>query len=135
MTESARLVGESRLRCLEQVKALVAASRGGPLAQVVGLEGVGKRTMAATLAAQCNWNPVELPLGRFFVDRILQTPQELFLKTALAAGACLGDSDLLVISDADLLHLLAPKACRQLIGELLWLPRVLLAARPMTPPP
>ena len=133
MKACAKWVGETRQRCLEQVKALVAASRGGPLAQVVGMEGVGKRVMAAAIAAQCKWNPVELPLSRFLVDRIVPTAQELLLEALVTGVGCMGEGDLLVVSDADLLHFLPPRISGQLRGEVARMPHALLLARPTGP--
>jgi hypothetical protein len=128
----ADLLGETRrLRC-EQLAGLAASQAfPGPLVQLAGPDGVGKRTMAAAVARQAGWSLVgELPLSRLLIDRALQTPVETALDAVLAAAAALGRDDLLVISDAELLERMEDALCRSVLRELARLPHVILLARP-----
>ncbi|NQT11393.1 MAG: hypothetical protein HQ582_01505, partial [Planctomycetes bacterium] len=105
---SAELLGETRQERCEQVAGLADSQRfPGPLVQLVGPDGVGKRTMAAAVARQMGWSLLgELPLSRVFVNRVLQTPPETALDTVLTAGASLAPDQLLLVSDAEMLELL-----------------------------
>ncbi|HUT91709.1 MAG TPA: hypothetical protein VMY37_19575 [Thermoguttaceae bacterium] len=132
ITSSSGLLGETRQGRCEQLAGLIASQQyPGPLAQLVGPDGVGKRVMAAAAARWMGWSLVgELPLSRLLVERVLQRPLETALDTVLAAGASLGEEDLLVVSDAELLAKLADPTCRSVVRELARLPHVVLVARP-----
>jgi len=132
ITSSAELLGEARQGRCEQLAGLIASGRfPGPLVELVGPDGVGKRTTAAAVARRMDWSLVgELPLARLLVDRVLQTPLETALDTVLAAAASLGAGDLLVVSDAELLELMGKPTCESVLREFARLPHVLLLARP-----
>ncbi len=128
---SAELLGESRFRCCEQLAGLMETQRfPGPVAQLVGIDGIGKRTMAATMARWMGWSICgELPLARLLIERMLQTSSELLLDTLLAAGEVLGPADMLVVSDAELLTTLKRDRL-PVLRELARLPHVVLLSRP-----
>jgi len=132
ISSSSELLGEARLRCCEQLAGLVDSQRfPGPLAQLVGPDGVGKRTTAAAIARRMGWSLVgELPLSRLLIERVLQTPLETALDTVSTAARSLRRDDLLVVSDAELLGLLEDQVCESILRELARLPHVILAARP-----
>ena len=136
ITSSAELLGETRLKRCEQLAGLVASQQfPGPLAQLAGPDGVGKRTTAAAVARRMGWSLLgELPLSRLLIDRVLQTPLETALDTVLAAAASLEADDLLVVSDAELLELLENQTCESVLRELARLPHVILLARPGSVP-
>jgi len=136
ITASSGLLGETRQARCEQLTGLIAAQqRTGPLTQLVGPDGVGKRVMASAAARWMDWSLAgELPLSRLLVDRVLQKPLETALDTALAAGASLGADDLLVVSDAELLGKLPDPIRRSIDRELARLPHVVLVARPGATP-
>lgn len=131
-----RAVGEVRQARAQAVASLLAArGPGDPLPGLVGPEGVGKRTLLAGLAAEHGWAAIELPLRRVFLERVFQTPIECFLELLLAAAGRLGEKDLLVVSDAEMLAGAPEPRQRHIVAELSLLPRVCLAARPVGAPP
>ena len=131
LKQSAALAGEARLRCFEKLAALVKAQQpAGPLVQLVGLEGIGKRTMTASLALHGYELVGELALSRLLIKRVFTTPLELVVETLLAGNRCMGEDDLLVISDAELLETIPRSIRSQLFRELARLPHVVLTARP-----
>jgi len=136
ITSSSGLLGETRQGRCEQLAGLIASQQHpGPLAQLVGPDGVGKRVMAAAAARWMGWSLVgELLLSRLLVERVLQRPLETALDTVLAAGASLGADDLLVVSDAELLARLPDPIRRSVVRELARLPHVVLVARPGASP-
>jgi len=132
ITSSSRLVGESRRRCAERIAGVVAAQRfPGPLVQIAGREdGIGKRTMAGNIARWMDWRVAgELPLGRFAVDRALQTRAENVLDAILTLHEESGADTLLVCGDAELLPQLGNAHCAVLLRELARLPHVILLAK------
>ena len=131
IVSSSELLGDARRQRAEQLAGLAASQRApGPLAQLVGPDGVGKRTTAVAVAGQMNWELVgELPLSRLLVDRVLQTPPETALDTALVAAASLQEDQLLVVSDAERLDCLEGQTRAAFLGELVRLPHVILLAR------
>ncbi len=130
LATSAHRVGEARDARVQALARLLAARRGGdPIPELVGPDGVGKRTLVASLAAERGWAAVELPLARVLVERVFQTPIECFLELLLMAAGRLGDRDLLVVSDAELLQGVEEVRQRHMVHELSLLPRVCLTAR------
>jgi len=125
------LIGETRLRCIEDLAALVKAQQpAGPVVQLVGLEGIGKRTMAASLMLHGYRLVGELVLSRLLIKRVFTTPIELVVETLLAGNKSMDGEDLLVISDAELLETMPRSIHDQIIRELARLPHVVLTARP-----
>ena len=127
IAERGTLVGQARLRVAEHLAAVISAQGDdGPVAALAGPRGVGKRTLTVAAAGMLGLSPIELPLQRLFVERILQTPLELFLDTVLAATAVMGDDELLVVNDAEVVARFAPRHRRQMLVELSRLPNVVL---------
>jgi hypothetical protein len=131
IVSASELLGYARRQRAEQLAGLAASQRScGPLAQLVGPDGVGKRTMTAAVAGQMGWTLAgELPLSRLLIDRILQTAPETALDTALVAAASLQPDQLLVVSDTELLECLEGQTRAAFLRELVRLPRVILLAR------
>jgi hypothetical protein len=130
LNRTGALVGEARLRCFENLATLVKAQQpAGPVVQLVGLRGIGKRTMAASLALHGYRLGGELVLSRLLVKRIFTTPIELVVETLLAGNKSMESEDLLVISDAELLETMPRSIRDQVIHELARLPHVVLTAR------
>jgi hypothetical protein len=131
IASSSELLGDARRQRAEQLAGLAASQRSaGPLAQLVGPDGVGKRTTAAAVAGQMGWALAgELPLSRLLIERVLQTPSETALDTALVAAASLEEDQLLVVSDTELLECLEEETRAAFLRELARLPQVILLAR------
>ena len=129
LPKGAKLVGADRLRLAERWAGLIAApAAAGALPAMAGPRGVGKRTLTAEAAGRLGLSAVELPLHRILTDRILQTPMELFVETALAAISQLSERDLLVVSDAEAIALTPPRQRREILAELGRVPHVVLLA-------
>jgi hypothetical protein len=122
------LIGPARRRLCDELRALLeAAEPGAPLPLLRGPAGVGRHTVAAHVARAMDLEPVELPLRRLVINRVLSTPTELMLEVLIAGQACLGERHLVLLSDAELLAAL-PGSSRQLLAEAALLPNVLLLA-------
>ena len=127
--KQAGLIGLRREALAERLGSLVfAQGPGAPLPVLVGPAGVGKHVIAAAVATRDEMVPVELPLARLLVNRVLSTPAETFLETVIAAGSGLGTKDLLVVTDAELITRLTAYQRYQMLMELGRLPRVMLVA-------
>jgi len=122
------VVGEHRQRTVDQLVSLLRAHRlRAPVALVRGRRGSGRRTIAAAAAARLGLVARELPLSRLLlVDRILQSPLELFLDVVMCAGKAMGSRDILIVSAAQLLARLIADKRRFILDELSRLPNVVL---------
>ena len=132
MRTSPLLDGENRQRCCHMAAAILDSQQyPGPLAYVRGIDGAGKRTLAATVADRKQWRlRGEMPLGRLFAERMLQTPVEGALDAILTLAPACGPADLVAVSDAELLMTVDKRARAILLRELARLPHVVLLARP-----
>jgi hypothetical protein len=121
-----QLCGESRGAAADTLAGLLAAQRvGHPLPAVTGLPGVGKHTLAADVAGRLGLQPLEIPLRRLLIQRVVQSPAEMVLQVVLAAEERI-DGGLAMISEAELLRLLPPAQRRMVLSELAQLPHVVL---------
>ena len=132
---AAELIGEQRGEVCDRLTALLDVWRSSdPLLCVIGPEGVGKHVLAMAAAGQLDLlRAVELPLGRLFVDRIFPTGFEVFLSTILRGAVDMDETDLLVVSDTQLLDALAGPVRDQILRELSRVPRVLLLSHATAP--
>jgi hypothetical protein len=131
------LDGENRHRCCRLAAAIVDSQKfPGPLAYLRGIDGTGKRTLAATIAVEKQWRlRGEMPLGRLFAERILQTPVEGALDAILTLAPTCEPADLVAVSDAELLMTVDKRSRAILLRELARLPHVVLLARPVADVP
>ena len=132
MTTSVELIGENRHACVERLGALLAAGRfPGPLAQLTGVDSIGKRTLVAAVARRQKWTLLgELPLGRFLLDRALENPFEGLFDLLPALADTIQPDDLIAVSDVELLSETDPVTATLVLRELARLPHVVLLTRP-----
>ena len=129
-----KLIGEARLQVAQQLAGLVRAGSmdTNPLAALSGPPGVGKHTVTEDAAKRLGLSLVELPLGRLLIDRVFQTPREVFLETIMAAQESLNEEELLVVSDAEFISLLPSPHRHQALLELSRLDHVVLLTNDQT---
>jgi hypothetical protein len=132
MATSVDLIGENRQACAERLGAAIAAAGfPGPLAQLNGIDSIGKRTMVAVMARRRRWRlRGELPLGRFAIDRALENPFEGLFDLLPELAETLEPDDLIAVTDVELLAQTDRTTSALVLRELARLPRVVLLARP-----
>ncbi len=125
------LCGEARQSRADTLAGLVAAQRPGyPVPALTGPLGVGKHTLAANVAGRLNLRPLEMPLRRMLIQRVLQSPSELLLQVTVALQERVDDG-LAIVSEAELLQMLPGPQRHMILRELAQLPHaVLLANQP-----
>jgi hypothetical protein len=128
----AAVTGKERERLAIRLSCVLSARhKGNPVPALVGVEGVGRRTVAMAAARARGLGAVELPLGRLIVDGKLNA--QAFFETMLTAVDGL-DQNLLVVSGVEILQRVHRLTQLSLIREIARLLTVVLLTEPQGRP-